>query len=76
MAKIDARNRALPYPSRWVSRIGANIFAFDRPPRDELVELLCDPGTAGDQLSIIVKARLIAFRRVEETLCTSIDPDG
>src|SRR5262245_30837893 len=65
VAKIDAGNGALPYPSLWVGRIGANILALDRPPRDELVQFFCDRGTAREQLSILVEAKLISFRRVD-----------
>src|SRR5215472_10097316 len=78
VAKIDAGNRALPYPSRRVSRIGANVIAFDRPPGDELVQLFCDPGTARERLSILVEARLIFFRRVESVkpVALAADLDG
>src|SRR5215470_7158596 len=75
VAKIDAGNGALPYSSRWVSRIGANIIAFDRPPRDEFVQFFCGPGTARERLSILVEARLISFRGVESVKPVALAAD-
>src|SRR5262245_39906044 len=65
VAKIDAGNGALSNPSFWVGGIGANIRTFDRPRRDELVQLFCSPDAAREWLAILVEARLITFQRID-----------
>src|SRR5262245_53268584 len=71
VAKIDARDGALPNPSLWVSRIRADVLAFDRSTRDEIVQFISNPDAARKRLAILVEASLISFQRVDP-----VKPEG